>query len=168
MSEESFVIRLEEAGDCPEIERLNDAAFGPGRFARTAYRLREGVAHDPTLSFVAIWRGGLVGSVRLTPIAIGAFDALLLGPLAVHPCAANRGIGRRLVRVAVEEARAQGHRLVLLVGDLSYYGPLGFSPVWQNAITLPGPVDPGRVLAARINDEAHEICGEARRIVPRG
>ncbi len=30
-----------------------DLAFGPGRFAKTAYRLREGVLPDPRLSLVA-------------------------------------------------------------------------------------------------------------------
>ena len=29
--------------DLPQIEKLDERAFGPGRFTRTAYRLREGV-----------------------------------------------------------------------------------------------------------------------------
>ncbi|MDQ0313892.1 GNAT family N-acetyltransferase [Amorphus orientalis] len=164
MTDPFFSIRLEQPGDCPAIDLLNDAAFGPGRFARTAYRLREGVPHDPALSFVALTDDRLMGSVRLTPIAIGGDDALLLGPLAVNPEVSGRGIGRRLVRVAVEEAAALGHRLVLLVGDAPYYAPLGFELVTPGAITLPGPVDPRRLLAARLGDSAHDIKGEARSI----
>ncbi|MEW5420612.1 GNAT family N-acetyltransferase [Amorphus sp. 3PC139-8] len=164
MTDKAYLLRLEEPGDCPEIDHLNDAAFGPGRFARTAYRLREGVPHDPLLSFVATWEGRLVGSVRLTPIRIGTSDAQLLGPLAVHPDVASRGIGRALVRISVERAAELGHRLVLLVGDPPYYGPLGFEPVPFGEITLPGPVDARRILAARLGPTAGEIRGEARRL----
>lgn len=163
VTEQTYLIRLEAAGDVPAIDVLNDAAFGPGRFARTAYRMREGVPHDPALAFVATVGDRLVGSVRLTPIQVGADPALLLGPLAVHPDVANRGIGRALVRTAVARARALGHRLVLLVGDPPYYAPVGFSPVRPGQITFPGPVDPHRLLAVHLDDGADAIAGEARR-----
>ena len=61
------------------------AHFGPGRYAKTAYRLREGGPHALALSFTARIGTLLVGSVRLTPIRIGETPALLLGPLTVEP-----------------------------------------------------------------------------------
>jgi predicted N-acetyltransferase YhbS len=143
-----YLIRTEIADDDAAIEALHDLAFGPGRFARTAARLREGVAHDPDLSLVALFGGRLGGSVRLTPIRIGADAALLLGPLAVHPDFGNKGAGRALVTASLDAARRLGHRLVLLVGDEPYYGPLGFRPVAPERVWLPGPVDPKRVLLA--------------------
>ncbi|MBP0651570.1 hypothetical protein J8J40_31360, partial [Mycobacterium tuberculosis] len=83
------------------IESLHDFAFGPGRFVRTAQRLRDDVPPDPDLSLVAMFgaKSGerLGGSVRMTPIRIGATPAQLLGPLAVHPDFGNRGVGRALV-----------------------------------------------------------------------
>jgi len=145
-----FVIRPELAADHASIETLLDAAFGPGRFAKTAYRLREGVPADLALSFVALAGMRLIGSVRLTAIRIGAAPALLLGPLAVHPDFEGRGAGRALVRSALDAARADGHGLVLLVGDPPYYGPLGFAAVPPGQIALPGPVDPRRLLAAEL------------------
>lgn len=145
-----FVIRPELAADAEPIETLLDTAFGPGRFAKTAYRLREGVPADLDLSFVALAGVRLIGSVRLTPIRVGEAPALLLGPLAVHPDFEGRGAGRALVRTALEAARAAGHGLVLLVGDPPYYGPLGFAAVPPGQITLPGPVDPRRLLAAEL------------------
>ncbi len=151
--------RLERPSDDLAIEAIHEEAFGPGRFARTAFRLREGHPHDPRLSFVATVGGDLVASVRLTPIRIGAAPALLLGPLAVRPHLKNRGIGKALMRTAMEAARVDGHRLVLLVGDLPYYWPFGFRPVPPGSIEMPGPVDPARLLLAEL---APGAAAEAR------
>jgi predicted N-acetyltransferase YhbS len=87
----------------------------------------------------------------MTPITIGGEPGvLLLGPLAVDPEWAGRGYARRLVAEVLDTARAAGERLVLLVGDISYYGRLGFAPVPPGQIRLPGPVDPTRLLAAEL------------------
>ncbi len=67
--------------DAEPIERLNERVFGPGRFARTAYRIRETTPADLSLSFVARVGTLLVGATAMTPIAIGGEPALLLGPL---------------------------------------------------------------------------------------
>jgi predicted N-acetyltransferase YhbS len=89
--------------------------------------------------------------VRFTPIEIGGKGgALLLGPLAVEPDLANRGYGRGLVAHALNEARANGTQLVVLVGDEPYYGKLGFRRIPFGQIMLPGPVDPSRLLAAEL------------------
>ena len=106
---------------------------GPGRFARAAYKIREGGPHERALSFVAIHDGAVIASVRMTRIAAGEGRALLLGPLAVRPAYKNLGIGRRLVRIAVEAAAKAGAAAVLLVGDEPYYGPLGFKKVPRGA-----------------------------------
>lgn len=133
-----------------EIEAINAEAFGPGRFARAAYRIREGGPHDRSLSFVALIDGAVVASVRLTPIAAGEGRALLLGPLAVRPAWKNLGIGRKLVSLSLQAAKKAGHGLVVLVGDGPYYGPLGFSRIPYGQVTLPRPVDPDRLLAHEI------------------
>jgi predicted N-acetyltransferase YhbS len=155
--------RLETPGDADAIEAIHAEAFGPGRFARTAFRLREGVAHDPDLSFVAESGGALIASVRLTPIHVGATPGLLLGPLAVRPHLKNRGVGKALMRMSMEAARVQGHRVVLLVGDLPYYWPFGFRVVRPGSIEMPGPVDPARLLIAELVPGASdELRGAAK------
>jgi predicted N-acetyltransferase YhbS len=145
-------------GECPEdaaaIDALHDFAFGPGRFARTAQRLRDDVAPDPETSLVAMFGERLGGSVRMTPIRIGATPAQLLGPLAVHPDFGRRGVGGALVRAALEAAAARGWPLALLVGDRAYYCPLGFQPTEPADLWLPGPVDPRRVLVAELRPGA--------------
>jgi predicted N-acetyltransferase YhbS len=146
----SLLILPEQPDDGPAIERLYERTFGPGRFARTAYRLREGAPHRPELSFTARIGTLLVGSVRLTPIKIGDTRALLLGPLTIEPPFRGRGIGRGLIKASLDAAREGGVRLVLLVGDLPYYGPLGFTRVPHKHVVLPGPVDPDRVLVTEL------------------
>lgn len=166
MTASPFTYRLEQPADTAEIEALHAEAFGPGRFARAAFRLREDVSHDPALSFVALAGEGFVASVRLTPIRIGERPALLLGPLAVKPPHKGRGAGKELVRIALQAAREAGHRVVLLVGDEPYYGPLGFVRLKRDAITLPAPVDPDRVLVAGLTPDALEgLGGKAERMV---
>jgi predicted N-acetyltransferase YhbS len=117
MGDLSLTILAETANDAQAIERLHDRTFGPGRFALSAYRLREHVGHLLELSFTA-WIGTLlVGSVRQLPVVIGQTRALLLGPLTVEPPFRGRGVGRALLDRALKDAKARGHRLVLLVGD---------------------------------------------------
>jgi predicted N-acetyltransferase YhbS len=152
MSELTYV--QETALHDAAIEEINADAFGPGRFARAAYRIREGGPHERDLSYVALADGAVIASVRMTRVKIGAADALLLGPLAVTPAWKNQGIGRHILTMSVEAARKGGHSLVVLVGDEPYYGPLGFKRVPENQMIFPAPVDQKRILANEIKDGA--------------
>ncbi|WP_428650770.1 GNAT family N-acetyltransferase [Roseibium sp.] len=152
MKQTTWVIRPETASDNATIEDLQAEAFGPGRFARTAFRIREGVPHRPDLSFVGLAGSQVAGSIRLSPILIGETEALLLGPLTVSPDFKNRGLGKALMRTALAAAEAAGDKVVLLVGDAPYYSPFGFNQVPFGRITLPGPVDPARLLIALFNE----------------
>ncbi|HEX8663558.1 MAG TPA: N-acetyltransferase [Beijerinckiaceae bacterium] len=154
MTQLPLVIRPELPGDAEPIERLHERAFGPGRFARTAFRLREGAPHIPELSFTALVGTLLVGSVRLTPVTAGQAPALVLGPLTVDPAFENRGIGRALIERALQAAREAGHRLVVLVGDEPYYARFGFRRVPAGQLAMPGPVDPARFLVLELAEGA--------------
>jgi predicted N-acetyltransferase YhbS len=140
MTDLSLTIRAEIADDELAIERLHERTFGPGRYAKTAYRLREGRDHSLDLSFTARVGTLLVGSVRLTPVRIGETKALLLGPLTVEPPFRDRGIGQVLIERSLAGARAKGHRLV-----------------------VPGPVDPARLLVCELVEGAFEnVSGPLR------
>ncbi len=166
MTSAPFTYRLEQPGDIPTIEALHESLFGPERFTRAAYVLRDGVPPDPSLSFVATRDGRFAASVRMTPISIGGRPALLLGPLVVDPAFKGQGAGRTLVRMTCAEARRQGHKAVMLVGDLPYYGPLGFTFLGRDVITLPAWVDPDRVLVAGLAEGALDgLGGAAERVV---
>ncbi len=163
-SEPAWTIRPERPEDAPLVEALNETAFGPGRFAKSAYRLREGVSQVKDLGFVAIEAGKLRGSVRFWPIVIGSHAALMLGPLAVQSDQRGRGIGVALMERALEEARIQGHEAVILVGDEPYYARVGFAKLPPGRIRFPGPVDPSRILGLSLKSGTLlNLSGEVRR-----
>jgi predicted N-acetyltransferase YhbS len=163
MSDLSLTILAETSNDAQAIERLHDRTFGPGRFVLSAYRLREHVDHLQDLSFTARIGTLLVGSVRLLPVVIGETRALLLGPLTVEPPFRGRGIGRALLERSLDEAKARGHRLVLLVGDEAYYSRVGFKAVPKGRATMPGPVDYSRLLVVELADGAFDdVSGPIR------
>jgi predicted N-acetyltransferase YhbS len=163
MSDLTFTLSLETPEDEAAILHLNDRVFGPGRFSRTAYRVREATPPDLGLSFVARVGPLLVGANAMTPIFIGETPAHLLGPLIVEPVFRSRGIGEALVNASLEAARAAGARLVILVGDGPYYGRMGFKPAPQGRVVLPGPVDPARVLVCELAEAAFEgVKGRVR------
>jgi predicted N-acetyltransferase YhbS len=146
----------ERALDAPLAGALIEDAFGPGRYAKAAERLREGATPVRELSFLAWLDQRAVGCVRLWPIVIGERAALLLGPLAVETEFRGAGVGAALVERACEEAAAAGYGIVLLVGDEAYFGPVGFSVA--AGVIMPGPVDPRRVLVREL------VAGDARNL----
>ena len=156
MSEVKPTILPETADDALPIERLHERTFGPGRYARSAYRIREGRGHALELSFTARIGTLLVGSLRLTPICIGETRALLLGPLTVEPPFRSHGIGGALIARALEAARKKGHKLVVLVGDEPYYRKSGFKQIANGLVKMPGPVDPERLLIAELAPKAFD------------
>ena len=164
MNDLSLTILAETANDAQAIERLLERTFGPGRFVLSAYRIREHVDHVLDLSFTA-WIGTLlVGSVRQLPVTVGNTKALLLGPLTVEPPFRKHGVGRLLLERALADAKAKGHRLVLLVGDETYYSRVGFRAAAPSGrVTMPGPVDYKRLLVAELVDGAFDgVAGAVR------
>jgi predicted N-acetyltransferase YhbS len=155
MMVQNIVTRPAGPDDSAEIADLHARAFGPGRFARTAYRLREGAAEFSPFCRVCRIDGRLAAAVRFSPIRIcDKGGALLLGPLAVDPAFANQGHGRALVGEALEAARVAGIALVVLIGDEPYYAKLGFRRIPPGQISLPGPINPTRLLAVELSPGA--------------
>ncbi|MEM8664686.1 MAG: N-acetyltransferase [Pseudomonadota bacterium] len=142
-------LRPEQPQDFQLVDRLYEAAFGPGRHARTAWRLRGGARHDPRVSFVAERRGLLVGAIRQSQVTVGGAPAFLLGPLAVAETAAKKGIGSALMHHSIAAARTTGAHAIVLIGDAPYYRPFGFCEV---TVTLPLPWEPHRLLAMALTE----------------
>ena len=146
------------------METLNAESFGPGRFAKSAYRLREGVDPVASLSFVAMENGVLRGSVRFWPISVGGQEELLLGPLAVQTGQRGRGIGIALMQAGIDAAKQGPWRGILLVGDEPYYAKVGFSRLPPGRVKFPGPVDQNRILGLSLKGgEMLTLTGQVRR-----
>ncbi|MFO1118830.1 MAG: N-acetyltransferase [Rhodospirillales bacterium] len=143
----------EPPGVVPAREALLDRAFGTARLQKTAERLREGRRPAAGLSFAALDNGEgrsskLVGTLRFWNVRLGAgSNALLLGPVAVDDAQRGKGLGGRMIRRGLAAAKALGHRAVILVGDVPYYGRFGFDAEPARRLILPGPIDPRRFLA---------------------
>ncbi|MGJ8617970.1 MAG: GNAT family N-acetyltransferase [Sulfitobacter sp.] len=144
---------------------LYDTCFAPGREALSSYRLRDGVPPVEGLSHVARDDAGiLAGAIMYWPVRIGAAEALLLGPVAVHPTRQGEGLGRALIEQSLEHAPSKGWTRVMLVGDLPYYSRFGFSPLTE--VVMPPPTNPDRVLGRALAQGAWDgIAGDVRRWV---
>jgi len=152
--------RPEAPADADAILALTDRAFGPGRYAKAAERLREGNRLIADLS-ISAWRGeDLLGSVRMWPVKVGDGLSVFLGPIAVEADERKHGIGAELVARACAAARDAGWASVFLVGDAPYFGRMGF--VAAPGVVMPGPVDQRRVLWKALSDEALAPEGLAR------
>ncbi len=140
-----LVLRPEEKDDWWEVEALYDLCFAPGREALSSYRLRDGI--DPVRGLSLVARDAdqiLGGAIRFWPVLIGAHQALLLGPVAVHPTRQGEGLGGSLIRESLYRAEKSGWERVMLVGDAPYYGRFGFARL--DGVDMPPPTNPDRVL----------------------
>ena len=138
-----------QSSDC------TSAHSGPGRFARTAFRIREGRGQCSTLSFTARIGTLLVGSVRLTPICIGETAALLLGPLTVEPPFRSHGVG-----VGARERALRKQNPVptnwWCWSATNRLRQAGFKRIPKGQVKMPGPVDPARLLVAELAANAFD------------
>lgn len=143
----AFTLVAETPEHSQPIARVLDRAFGPGRFAKTSERVRErGAVAEPSLSRVALDEAGeVVGVCRVWRVQAGA-PFHFLGPLAVDPSAQNAGLGLQLAGAAVQACRSAGGGGAIVVGAATFFEPLGFRPAPPGLVTLPGPVDPARLL----------------------
>lgn len=148
-----FTFAQETQDDWWEVEGLYDLCFAPGREALSSYRLRDGVAAVAELSLVARDLDGIVaGAIRYWPVKIGTYQALLLGPVAVHPTHQGEGLGGMLIEESLSRAVPVGWERVMLVGDAPYYRRFGFEKL--EGVVMPPPTNPERVLGRELADGA--------------
>jgi len=149
-------IETETPADAAAVEALVLAAFGPGRYAKTAERLRERAS--VVAGFVAREDGAVIGSVRLWAITIGDTRAVFLGPIAVEAGNRRGGLGAELVQACLAFAGSGDAAGVLLVGDVPYFERFGFRKA--EGVVMPGPVDGRRLLWWGEGDAAGEVKPE--------
>ena len=131
---EVLVVRPEGPADDAAVIQVVRRAMRPQE-ALLVERLREEGA--VAYSLVAEESDAVVGHALFTVAAVGTEKALALGPLAVAPEHQSRGIGTALVRAGLARARADGWRLVIVLGDPAYYQRFGFAPAHAMGIESP-------------------------------
>ncbi|MEM6657079.1 MAG: N-acetyltransferase [Pseudomonadota bacterium] len=160
---QQFDIKPERPDDWWEVEALFDLCFAPGREALSSYRLRDDVPPVDGLSLVARdSQGILAGAIRFWPVHVGDHDALLLGPIAVHPTHQGEGLGGYLIHCGVTAGRAKNWQRVMLVGDAPYYARFGFQRL--TGVQMPPPTNPDRVLGFDLTSGVWSgVIGQVRR-----
>jgi putative acetyltransferase len=139
----AWLVRHASPVDLPEILRVVTSAFGREDEARLVERLRASDVWVPGLTLAARPsgepRGPIVGFAALSRITVGGRPALALAPVAVAPDWQGRGAGSALVRTGIARAAQCHERLILVLGDPSYYGRFGFTAAIP--LRIHGPYD---------------------------
>jgi predicted N-acetyltransferase YhbS len=118
--------------DSAMIETVLDRAFGPDRFARTAYKLRAGTDWLPALSFAVLDEAGLLaGTIQAWPLALTDPDGkrhpmLMVGPVAVVPERQGEGLGTALMAAMMQALEPAAPLPQVMIGDPEYYERFGF------------------------------------------
>lgn len=155
----------------PELHaQLLDAAFGPDRTSRTAYRIREGLDRLAGLSFAALDdEEYLAGTIELWPVSLTDEDGkqyplLMVGPVAVAPNRQNEGYGRALMAAALGAIEgpatpASPALPQVLIGDPEYYAKWDFVAGPTGEWDTPGPVERHRLLVRCDNPAVLPVRG---------
>ena len=139
-------VRQARPGDLPALRELLSLCGLPF----------DGVAGHIDAFLVAFDEGGLTGSVGLEPYGADG----LLRSLAVRPDHRGRGLGARLTRRALQEARRLGLRRVFLLTETAseYFPRFEFRPVSRQQ--APSAVQASVEFASACPETA--ICMERR------
>lgn len=153
MQQTALILAQETPDDWWDVEALYDLCFAPGRSALSSYRLRDGVDPIGRLCLTARDNDGiLAGAVRNWPVLAGGHEAILLGPIAVHPTRQGEGVAALLMQRCLTDAHDQGWARMMLVGDAPYYARFGFDRLSE--VQMPPPTNPDRVLGVALQPGA--------------
>jgi putative acetyltransferase len=156
-------VRDEQPYDREQVRTVNETAFGRSSEADLIDRLWvEGVV---LASFVAEVGNQIIGHILFSRMTIetaqGPVAAVSLAPMAVLPDHQGHSIGSQLVRHGLNELRARGERIVIVLGHKDYYPRFGFSP--DTARNLDSPFPPEVFMALELSESALEgIRGDVR------
>lgn len=133
-----IVIRPEQLKDYRTAEEVTREAFwnlhGPGCNEHyLLHTMRSAPDFVTELDKVAEQAGKIVGHIAYARCTVAGDDGrkhevLSFGPLSILPAFQRKGIGSRLVKETLEEAKELGYTAVLIYGDPAFYGRLGFLP----------------------------------------
>ncbi|MFV0627464.1 MAG: GNAT family N-acetyltransferase [Alphaproteobacteria bacterium] len=130
-------LRIETEKDYNEITELIKKAFlsakvTDGEEHHLVDRIRKSDEYVPELSYVVENGNGLVGHIMFSQVKIEdeanemSHLSLALAPVSVLPEYRNQGIGKMMIREAIENAQKLGYGSILALGYPEYYSKFGF------------------------------------------
>ena len=124
-------IRQITKDDNEKILKLLNQSFGPGRFARSVYRLREIKGRETDFSYVNEKNNEILASIQYFQTYLNQdILGLLLGPLAVEPSYRGQGFGVALVERTIQIIKKEtNYDFILVIGDNEYYKKFGFEKI---------------------------------------
>ncbi len=142
-----ITIRNETPADYRRIEEITRQAFWnlylPGGSEHyLVHTMRQHEDYMPELSFVIEEDGELIGSIHFTRAWIVTptgeeVPVVHFGPVCILPRLHRQGYGRKLITHAIESAKSQGHRAIVLAGFPYHYHPYGFVGTKKYHISMP-------------------------------
>jgi putative acetyltransferase len=148
------MIRYARASDHPAIAEVVEAAFGQPDEARLVERLRED--GDVLFELVAEDEGQVTGHILFSRLFADRAELFAaLAPLAVRPGLQRTGVGKALVRAALEQAREFGAHGVLVLGHPAYYPKFGFAAETAARVVCPFTGSPS-FMAIALEDGAFD------------
>ena len=140
--------------DNDKIIKLLHKSFGPGRFVRSVYRLREKNDRDTEFSYIYELNNQILSSISYYKTFLNNdINGLLLGPLAVDPEHRGKGYGVELVKYTIALIKkTTAYDFILVIGDYHYYEKFGFKKI-NNTFSFYGPVNSEKVLILPLIDE---------------
>tara|TARA_B100001093_G_C26450464_1_gene852067 strand:+ start:52 stop:540 length:489 start_codon:yes stop_codon:yes gene_type:complete len=147
-------IRQINKNDNEKIFSILEKSFGPGRFARSVYRLREIVGRETEFSYVYEKNNKILSSISYYQTFLtDGLQGLLLGPLAVDPEYRGKGFGVALVEHTISLIKKQSnYDFIIAIGDNNYYEKFGFKKIDIN-VKFFGPVNKEKILILDINQK---------------
>lgn len=160
---QTITVRAEASDEVKAIDVVHLSAFEGDNEVGFIDSLRSSAGYIADLSLVAEFNGRIVGHILLTKIHLQqgskGNDILALAPMAVVPSQSHRGIGSELVHKAIEEAKKQGFKAIVVIGHPEFYQRFGFKQVsdWKLGSNL--SVDQDLITAIELQSGALEDGG---------
>ncbi len=153
----------ETEDDYQRITRLHNVAFKEGNEGELVERLRKTSLYVSNLSLVAKYKNKVIGHVLFYPIKINLgkrkYDSLALAPISVLPDFQRRGVGSRLIKKGLEEAKRLGFKSVIVLGHSEYYPRFGLETASKYGIFAPFNVPDNVFFAIELVKNGLKNCG---------
>jgi len=151
------IIRKEEKKDLKRVYEVNRLAFQQENESKLIEKIRNTENFVPELSLVAEVDDEIVGHILFSKIKIkgkSVFESLALAPMAVIPKFQKQGIGGKLIKRGLQEAKKLGFDSVIVLGHEKYYPRFGFEKASSWNIKCPFDVPDEAFMGIELTKEA--------------